>query len=183
MDINILLTGLIIFFARIVDKALGTLRIMLTVQCRTLISFFLGVIEMIIWILVVSSVVSQIKESPVLILFYSLGFATGNVVGIFVEKKLALGNTAIRIISIKKGDTLAKELRALGQPVTVFVGEGMDGPVNQLYLVCRRRDMNRLLSIVKDIDGNAFITTEMIQDVNKITHPESISSPSFSATQ
>ena len=91
MDSSILLTGILIFFARIVDVALGTLRTIVTVQGRTVNAFFLGIAEVIIWILVVSTVVHQIKETPVLIVFYALGFASGNVVGILVERKLEIG--------------------------------------------------------------------------------------------
>lgn len=171
MDSSILLTGILIFFARIVDVALGTLRTIVTVQGRTVNAFFLGIAEVIIWILVVSTVVHQIKETPVLIVFYALGFASGNVVGILVERKLAFGNIVLRIISTKRGNALANELRAVGQPVTVFVGEGMHGPVKELYVVCRRRDMKRLLTIVNSIDASAFIITEMARDVNKILHP------------
>ncbi|WP_373498096.1 DUF2179 domain-containing protein [Desulfococcus sp.] len=171
MESTILFTGILIFFARIFDVALGTLRTIVTVQGRTVNAFFLGIAEVIIWILVVSTVVNQIKESPVLILFYALGFASGNVVGILVERKLAFGNIVLRIISTKRGNALANELRAAGQPVTVFVGEGMHGPVKELYVVCRRRDMKRLLSVVDSIDASAFIITEMARDVNKILHP------------
>lgn len=174
MDTNILFTGFLIFFARIFDVALGTLRTIVTVQGRTVNAFFLGIAEVVIWIVVVSAVVNQIKESPVLIVFYALGFASGNVVGILVERKLALGNIVLRIISAKRGNAMANELRAAGQPVTVFVGEGMQGPVKELYVVCRRRDMKRLLSIVNNIDSAAFIITEMARDVNKILHPVSV---------
>lgn len=171
MDSSILFTGILIFFARIIDVALGTLRTIVTVQGRTVNAFFLGIAEVVIWILVVSTVVHQIKETPVLIVFYALGFASGNVVGILVERKLAFGNIVLRIISTQRGDALANELRAAGQPVTVFVGEGMHGPVKELYVVCRRRDMKRLLSLVDSIDSSAFIITEMARDVNKILHP------------
>lgn len=47
----------------------------------------------------------------------------------------------------------------------------MHGPVKELYVVCRRRDMKRLLSVVDSINASAFIITEMARDVNKILHP------------
>ncbi|NUM53429.1 MAG: DUF2179 domain-containing protein [Candidatus Hydrogenedentes bacterium] len=171
METSILLTGVLVFFARILDVAMGTLRTMMTVQGRTLIAFSLGFVEVIIWILVVSAVVSQIKESPALILFYAFGFASGNVVGILVEARLALGNVSLKVISRKEGNTLADKLRAAGQPVTVFAGMGMHGPVHQLFVVCRRRDVNHLLAVVKSVDANAFIITEMVKDVNKFLNP------------
>jgi hypothetical protein len=38
----------------------------------------------------------------------------------------------------------------MGQPVTVFQGEGMRGPVDELYVACRRRDLKRILEIVNE---------------------------------
>ncbi|HOD49306.1 MAG TPA: DUF5698 domain-containing protein [Candidatus Hydrogenedentes bacterium] len=171
MEAGVLLTGIFVFAARIVDVSMGTLRTIMAVQGRMLITFCLGFVEVIIWILVVGTVVSQIKESPALILFYALGFACGNACGIFVEAKLALGNVALKVISAKEGTALADKLRATGQPVTVFPGMGMQGPVEQLFMVCRRRDVSRLLTIVKNADPNAMVITEMVRDVNRVLHP------------
>jgi uncharacterized protein YebE (UPF0316 family) len=91
IDLNILLTGLLIFFARICDVSIGTVRTIVTVQGRTVIAFFLAIFEIVIWITVASAVIHQIKEQPVLVLFYAFGFAKGNVVGIIFERKLAFG--------------------------------------------------------------------------------------------
>ena len=42
MDAGIWLTGILVFIARIVDVAMGTLRTMMAVQGRMVIAFFLG---------------------------------------------------------------------------------------------------------------------------------------------
>lgn len=171
MTTGLLLTGVLVFLARIVDVALGTLRTLMTVQGRILMAASLGIVEVIVWILVVSAVVSQIRETPALILFYAFGFASGNVIGMLVESKLALGNVALKVISTQAGPSLAERLRSIGQPVTVFTGMGMSGPVHQLFMICRRRDLGRLLDVVKGVDANAFVVTEMIKDVNKLLNP------------
>ncbi len=171
VDTDILLTGTVIFFARICDVSLGTIRTLVTVQGRTAVAFMLGFCEVIIWILVVSTVVNRIADSPVLIIFYALGFATGNVVGILVEQKIAFGYMVVRVISSQKGSQLTTRIREMGQAVTVFTGYGMMGPVKELYVVCRRRDMKRLLPAINEIDREAFIITEQARDVNKILKP------------
>ena len=58
-DANILLTGLVIFVARICDVSIGTVRTIITVQGRTTIAFFLATFEIIIWVLVASTVISK----------------------------------------------------------------------------------------------------------------------------
>lgn len=171
MDLNILLTGLIVFAARVGDVSIGTIRTILTVQGRTVISFFLAIIEITIWITVVSTVIHQVKEHPILIVFYAFGFATGNVVGIITERRLAFGLIILKVITRKAGKSMADRLRKMGQPVTVFIGEGMRGPVNELYIVCRRKNLKRFLSIVKQEDPEAFYIIEQARDVSKVLKP------------
>ncbi|MBU0994297.1 MAG: DUF2179 domain-containing protein [Proteobacteria bacterium] len=171
MEINTLLTGLIIFFARICDVSIGTVRTIITVQGRTVLAFFLGFVEVVLWILIVSTVVNKINDSPILILFYAFGFSTGNVVGILVERRLAFGIMILRIISKKSGHELADVLRKKGQPVTIFTGEGMQGPVIELYVVCRRRDLKWMLPLIREKDPDAFYITEAARDVSKVLLP------------
>ena len=64
---HILITGLVIFFARICDVAIGTIRTIVTVQGRTVIAFVLAVFEIVIWITVASTVITQIKDRPALV--------------------------------------------------------------------------------------------------------------------
>ncbi|MGD9972135.1 MAG: DUF2179 domain-containing protein [Desulfatirhabdiaceae bacterium] len=171
MDSNILLTGIVIFFARVCDVSIGTVRTIATVQGRTILAFFLGLIEVIIWISIVSTVVLRIKESPILVLFYAFGFATGNVVGILVEKKLAFGMMVLRIISANCGIQIADRLRQVGQPVTIFRGEGMKSAIVELYIVCRRRDQKWILEMAREEDPCAFYTSEIARDVSKVMLP------------
>lgn len=159
-DPAVLLTGVAIFIARIFDVSVGTVRTIVTVQGRTVIAFFLAVFEVTIWITVVSAVISQVKDTPILIIFYSLGYATGNVVGIIVEKRLAFGMIILKVFSLKCGQELADAFRATGQPVTVFTGEGKNGPVLELYLACRRKDLKWMIPKVHEMDKDAFYVVE-----------------------
>jgi uncharacterized protein YebE (UPF0316 family) len=173
IDLNILLTGLLIFFARICDVSIGTVRTIVTVQGRSVVAFFLGIGELLIWITVISTVVDKINDHPILALFYAVGFASGNVVGIAVERKLALGVMILRVITRTAGIPLAQRIREMGQAVTVFRGEGKNGPVDELYIACRRRDLNRLLDVVNQEDPEAFYITEMARDIRKAVRPSS----------
>ena len=173
IESNILVTGLIVFFARICDVSIGTIRTIVTVQGRTLIAFILAVFEISIWLGVVSAVINQVKDQPILVIFYALGYATGNVLGIKVEGKLAFGLIILRVICREKGDVLAARLRELGQPVTKFVGEGMRGPVIELYIACRRKNLKWILAEVSSIDKDAFYVVEQARSMSKILRPVS----------
>jgi uncharacterized protein YebE (UPF0316 family) len=134
VDVNTLLIGFLIFLARIGDVSIGTVRTIVTVQGRSLLAFSLAIFELLIWITVVSTVIHKIKDQPILALFYAVGYATGNVVGIAVERKIALGIIVLKVFTRTTGKQLAVRIRNMGQPVTIFRGEGMRGPVDELYI-------------------------------------------------
>jgi len=165
-DMHILLTGLIIFLSRICDVSIGTVRTIVTVQGRTAVAFILALFEVSIWIVVVSTVIQQVNEQPLLIVFYAFGYATGNVVGILVERKLAFGITVVKVITRTAGGEIAEYLRRQGQPVTAFTGEGMMGPVCELYIASRRRDLKWILDAVKKLDSEAFYIIESAMDIS-----------------
>src|SRR3970040_1187149 len=123
---NIWLLGILVFLARIVDVSVGTLRTISIVQGRTKVAFFLAFIETSVWLLVLSAVLPKVIESPLLGLFYAFGFATGNVVEILVEKRLAMGYTNFRIITSQYAKEITSSLREKGFAVTNFEGEGKD---------------------------------------------------------
>ena len=171
MDASILLTGLVVFAARIVDVAIGTMRTIVTVQGRTAIAFCLAIVEITIWVSVAGTVINQIHEQPLLVVFYAFGYATGNVVGIITERKLAFGLVVLRVISRNAGRAIADALRQEGQPVTIFMGEGMRGPVAELYIATRRRDIKWILPQVMDKDPDAFYVLEAARDVSRVLKP------------
>ena len=153
------------------DVSLGTLRTISIVKGRTWVSFWLGFGEIIIWIWVISTVVPQVKDQPILAIFYALGFATGNIVGIRIEKWLAFGHIIIRVISRECYTQMTDTLRQAGFGVTTFRGEGMRGPVVELYIVCRRKQLKEVFKIIETIEPTAFYITEQVGEISKIYRP------------
>lgn len=171
LNIPILFTGIAIFLARIVDVSLGTLRTISIIQGRSWVSFWLGFVEIIIWLWVISTVITQVKEIPVLAIFYAFGFASGNMVGIRIERWLAFGHIIIRVISREYYKEMTDTLRKAGYAVTTFQGEGMRGPVMELYIVCRRKNLREIVRLVHTIEPEAFYITEQVGEVSKIYRP------------
>lgn len=167
----VLLTGIAIFFARIADVSLGTLRTISIVQGRTWMAFWLGFLEIVIWLTVISTVIHKIQEIPILGLFYAFGFATGNMAGIKIEKWLALGYIILRVISRKRYHEMTSAVRQAGYAVTTFHGEGKTGPVVELYIVCQRKNLKEILQIVHQIEPDVFFITEQAGSVSKVYRP------------
>ena len=163
--------GIIVFAARVCDVSLGTLRTIAIVHGRTLMSFWLGFFEAGIWLAVVSTIVQTVSQQPALGIIYALGFATGNLVGIKVEKLIAMGHLILRVISCNNPTALAAAMRQQGHAVTTFAGEGLKGPVTELYVVCRRRELKKIFNIINMLDPKAFYVTEQAGSVSNIYRP------------
>lgn len=160
MDWNLILTGLLVFGIRVLDVSMGTLRTIVTVQGRMIYAFCLGLVEVTLWLIVISAIVEEVIAKPVLILFYALGFSTGNVVGIMLEKKIALGDIILRLIVPDHLKEVHDKLKAMDFPFTIFRGEGREGPVLEFYVVCSRKDLQKILRRVLEIDPDIFYLTE-----------------------
>ena len=72
---SILLQALFIFFARITDVSIGTMRTILLVKGQRRIASMLGFFEVMIYLIVLGKVVGNV-DKPVLILAYCSGEAT-----------------------------------------------------------------------------------------------------------
>ena len=162
---------LVIFCARIADVSLGTVRTIAVVKGRTLIASMLGFVEVLIWVIAVSNVVNRLDQ-PLNLVAWAAGFAAGNAVGIAIERRLALGDLVMRIISANgRGDKVAAFLREQGQPVTQFEGRGRGGPVQLLYAVLDRADAPRLERLARAMDPDCVLVTEDARKVSLNLRP------------
>ena len=126
---------------------------------------------MILWIFGTSAVMLKVGEEPFLGICYATGFATGNVVGIVAEKKLALGNVIIRVISTWRGTDIAQAVRRSGFGITTVAGEGSDGPVTVQFVVCKRKDMKHVLAVAREVDPDLFYTFETAGGASQVFSP------------
>jgi len=161
-----LILPLLIFFARICDVTLGTLRIILTSKGQKYIAPFLGFIEMIIWILAITHIFQNLNNWACYIGF-AAGFAMGNFVGITLEERLALGYELIRIITNKEAEELISALREEGYVITSIQARGSTGEVGIIYSIIKRSDLKNFVSFMKKFNPNAFYTIEDIRFVNR----------------
>lgn len=159
--------AVLIYFLRIVDVSLGTIRTLSIVSGRGFTAFMLGFFEVLIWIIAISQVFSKINESFFLAVVYALGFASGNACGIWLEKKIGIGISVIRIISQKHGEEIAKFLREKGQPVTTFIGEGKDGNVTLIYATTKGHNVEEIIKLGLEIDPNMFYVIEPAKTWNR----------------
>ena len=164
MNGAILSTCILIFAARIVDVSLGTIRTICVVNGRRHVALVLGFFEILVWIFAVSKVIGDLQH-PVLAVAYALGFATGNFVGITIEKRLAFGEQVVRVFT-RKGLELAEHLRNLGLVITQFDGQGRDGPVELLFIQTPRAVAAAAARQARSFDPECFIVVDDVRAVS-----------------
>lgn len=150
---------IVIFFARIVDVSLDTLRVQFAIRGRRLISGSLGFFQALVFILAVGSAIQHLN-SVGHVIGYAAGFATGTVIGITLERALAYGVATVRVVSRHGGVEIAEALRERGYGVTEFGGYGREGRVEFLHSVVHRSHIEEVLGIIDAHDADAFVTVE-----------------------
>jgi uncharacterized protein YebE (UPF0316 family) len=156
-----LLSGAI-FLARFLDVSLGTLRTILVFRSYPIFAAMLGFLEIMVWVVAAGQVLQDLNRWY-LIVAYVGGFAAGNIVGIWLESKLAVGTELVRAISVNRDVQLARQLRAANYSVIELAGANGRAPVEVLLISEKRRKVPMLLSLIEEIDPAAVCTISDIK--------------------
>jgi uncharacterized protein YebE (UPF0316 family) len=159
-------TAGLIFLLRVSDMTLDTLRVLVVMRGRKGIAWVLGFFQAMIFVMAISTVLSNL-DNLLNILGYAAGFATGNVVGMLIEEKLAIGHLQVSIISPRLGTAIAEAMREGGYAVTEIPARGKDGMVTLLNVSVLRKNIEHVHRIVHQVDPTAFITAEDVRRVRR----------------
>ena len=162
---------LLIFFARICDVTLGTIRVIFISKGFKYIAPCIGFFEVIIWLLAIGQVMNNITNVASYIA-YGAGFATGTFVGMVIEEKLSLGMVIVRVITNKDTGDLVNALKAQNFGVTMIDAEGSTGPVNILFMVLKRQDLPQVIGVIKEFQPKAFYSIEDVKTAAEGVFPE-----------
>jgi len=160
----LIILPLLIFFARVADVSLGTLRIVFVSQGRRKLAPLVGFFEVLIWLLALGQIFSNLTNY-VYYIAYALGFAAGNYVGLIIENKISLGLLSLRLILKEDPEKLKNALKSQGYGLTSFTGEGLKGNVKLLIMIISRKYKQKVLEIVKETAPKTFISIEQVQSV------------------
>ncbi|OGN93058.1 MAG: hypothetical protein A2Y88_10730 [Chloroflexi bacterium RBG_13_48_10] len=156
----------LIFILRVVDMTLDTLRVLFVMRGKKKIAWVLGFFQSAVFVLAIGQVLTQLNN-PLNIIGYAAGFATGNVVGMIIEERIAIGHILVNIISPRRGSAIVSHLRQNGYAVTELSGRGKDGMVSMINCSVLRKQVDTVHQLINEIDPEAFITAE---DVRPIKH-------------
>ncbi|MDR0658556.1 MAG: DUF2179 domain-containing protein [Mediterranea sp.] len=160
------LLPVVIFFGRICDVTLGTLRIIFVSKGERTKAPLVGFFEVFIWVVIISQIFSH-ANSVIAYLAYAGGYAAGNYVGILVENKIAFGFQLFRIYTKKNGTELTQLLNKGGFGSTLIRGEGAVSEVDIIETVISRKVQRKVVAIIDDFDPKAFYLIEDIRSKQK----------------
>jgi len=158
----LIILPILIFFARLSDVTLGTLRIVFISQGRRKLAPIIGFFEILVWLLAVGQIFSNLTNI-IYYLAYAAGFAIGNYVGLILENKISLGLISLHLIIRDDPGKLIKTLKENGYGLTILTAEGIKGNVKLVVMIIKRKNQNKVLEIIRNINPEAFISIEQVQ--------------------
>jgi uncharacterized protein YebE (UPF0316 family) len=161
---------LLIFVARICDVTIGTMRIVMVAKGQKFWAPVMGFFEVFIWIITMSKVMQNL-DNFLCYIGYAGGFATGNLVGLLLEQKLAMGIVKIQIITAKEANLLIDALKKAGYGITHQEAQGSTEKVSIIYSIIKRSELARVEEIIRSYNPRAFYSIEDVKFVSQGIYP------------
>lgn len=144
-----------IFFARILDVSISTVRTVYVLKGKTSIVALLAFFEITIWFLVAREALNVDNLSIWIVLSYSGGYTTGTILGTFITKKFVSGNLGLMVISTKITQSNINSIKRAGYGISSI---NMNEEKIMLILQINKKRLENCLSLIYSFDKNAFIT-------------------------
>ncbi|WP_167608806.1 DUF2179 domain-containing protein [Maribellus sediminis] len=160
----------LIFFSRVMDVTIGTIRIVMVSKGHKIWAPILGFFEVLIWLVAITKIIQNL-DNWICYIAYGLGFAAGNYVGLIIEEKMALGIVKLQIITRKEASKLIENLKAAGYGITHHNAKGSSENVSIIYSIIKRSEIKKVEDIVKTTNPKAFYSIEDIKFVSEGVFP------------
>ena len=156
----------IVFAAKIIEITIQSLKTCMMVKGQRLKAAGLGLVECVIWGLVISTIIGTLGDNILLLLFYCFGYAAGLFLGSTLEGKIALGTSSLQLIANDENThRIVEYLKENSRGYTIFEGQGSKDKMNMVFIVLPRRDTLHVVKQIRRIcENNVFV---VVDDVNK----------------
>lgn len=152
--------ALVIALLRIGDVTLNVFKTVFMVSGRRVLASLFHAVEAGVWLSAAGIVFADM--TPLRALGFVVGVAAGTYLGMIIIQKLRMGMVTVRVYvdataDLGVGVTLARAIHEAGYGATTFDGEGYHGPVQMILSTVRRRDAERVVDVVRQIDDTVFV--------------------------
>ena len=163
-----MLSYFFIFFAKLVEVSLATIRTVLNNRGEKLKGALIGFFEVMIWVIAVDQVLKGLSENPLKLIIYCIAFSCGNFLGVTIEGKLAIGTACIQaVVRDDNKDLLTQALREKGFGVTTIKGEGRNGPVDLLMVYMKRKCVKEATELIYEFSPKTLV---VVNDVRQLSN-------------
>ena len=152
MVISMFLTCLKIFFARILDVSISTIRTTFVLRGKTFVVAILAFLEVTIWFLVARTALNT-DLNFFIVISYSGGYTMGTIIGTIVTDKFIKKNVEILVVSSKIKSL--KFIKDNDYGVSI-INKTKDQIV--LLIQTNKKRLDDLIHLINKKDSNAFIT-------------------------
>ncbi len=166
LSTDALLFAAAIFFLRILNTGIGTVRLVIITRQQRLLAAFLAFFEALLFAVTISSVATDLNNVMNLIA-YCGGFSVGNYVGMMIERRFITSFMTVNVIASERGHEIAAALRDHGYAVTETIGEGKDGAVTMLRSVIVNREVPKMIDVIRATHDEAFVAVEEARAVHR----------------
>lgn len=156
---NTLFLCIKIFFVRVTDVSLGTIRTIVTVKGKRALAALIGFIEVLVWFTVAQEALNSTDQSLLIGIFYAGGFSAGTFLGSFLSAKFIRGNLGVQVITSQRNEGMIEELRKNKYAVSVINIEGHDKEDEKymLFIEIETSRLSHLQRLIKKLDEKAFV--------------------------
>lgn len=159
---NVLFDFLQMAALALVSVSLCTLRVALTARGRKVTGSLTAGVEALVFIVAFSQAAADLGAIE-LLLGYALGVTLGTLVGVFLDERLSVGQSEVRIVREGRDLILVKELQADGWPVTWVYGQGPRGDVTVAFVAVDDMLLATFLKVLRKSAPDSFWTVERLK--------------------
>lgn len=160
-----MLIYLTIFFSKIIENALATLRLIVVANGKKKLGAILQGIIALVWIIVTGIVIVDINKDILKIVFFCIGSIVGSYLGSVIEEKIALGsNMLICIVNEKYEDKIKNNLNNF--KITTICEKNDNYSI--LLIVLKRKEISKISKTIKTIDKDAIIISEKAKNISNM---------------
>ncbi len=150
-----------IFFARILDVSINTFRTMIMLKKKSIITPILAFCEVFVWFIAARKALNTEINSILIPICYSLGYASGTIIGSFLSRKFIKNVNSIEVTTKANNYKLIKYLRKEGYAVSVIALKNpYESKKDLLIIDVKSKLTNEVVKLIKSLDKDAFIVVK-----------------------
>ena len=157
---------LLIFFARICDVSLETIRVIYISKGIKYLAPIIAFFEIVIWLLAMEVVMKDLANIANFFAF-AFGFAAGTYIGLVLEEKLSIGMVILRIVTPEESnESIIAFMQQENYGITSIDAKGSRGSVTMILSLVNRVDVPRIMAHLEKTNPTAFFSIEDVRYVN-----------------